>query len=92
MPPQDTLDTYSHLVSWMAKNFSNMAYLHVVEARVSGVNDVEPEQENTDFLYDIWTPRNYIVAGGYTAATALAVADSKVNALVAIGRYFISNV
>ena len=56
--------TFGGLVKWLAANHSDMAYLHVVEGRVAGVIDVAPsEQENLDFIYDVWTPRPFMIAG-----------------------------
>ena len=56
--------TFGLLVNWLAKNHSDMAYLHVVEGRVAGVIDVAPsEQENLDFIFDVWTPRPFMIAG-----------------------------
>lgn len=45
-----------------------------------------------DFLRDIWAPRPFISAGGYTRDQAIAMTDKHSNELTAFGRDFISNV
>lgn len=47
--------------------------------------------QSNAFLRDIWTPRAYISAGGYTRETAFEDAD-KYGDLIAFGRLFIPNV
>ena len=47
--------------------------------------------QSNDFLREIWQPRPFISAGGYTAELALEVAENKGD-LIAAGRLFIANV
>lgn len=41
---------------------------------------------------DIWAPNPVLLAGAYTAQSALADAEKYPNAVIAFGRHFISNV
>ena len=50
-----------------------------------------PDDESNDFVQRIWSPRPLVRAGGFTRETAIAAAEEG-NVLVAMGRYFISNV
>ena len=64
--------------------------------RCAGLNCIGSDSANdisqdNDFLRDIWKPRPFISAGGYTRQLALEGAQTK-NDLIAIGRLFISNV
>ena len=105
----DPKPTFSYLVTEIARRWPSLAYIHVVEPRVSGVDDREVEEgevrlahfsvsvfwlstlQSNDFLREIWKPRPFISAGGYTREVALEVAETK-NDLIAVGRLFISNV
>ncbi|KIY72419.1 NADH:flavin oxidoreductase/NADH oxidase, partial [Cylindrobasidium torrendii FP15055 ss-10] len=88
----DPKPTFAYLVSRIKERYPNLAYLHVVEPRVDGVQTLEviPEGWDNDFLRDIWAPLPFIAAGGFTGAAAKEIADSKGN-LVAFGRSFIAN-
>lgn len=71
----------------------NLAYLHLVEPRLRGMElvDALPDDEDNDFLREIWAPRPFISAGGYKRDNGMAVAEEKGD-LIAYGRGFISNV
>ncbi|BGP40772.1 hypothetical protein JCM10449v2_004737 [Rhodotorula kratochvilovae] len=85
-------ETFSYYVKEVAARYTNLAYIHVVESRVQGNATVAADQNETlDFLYKLWTPRPFVVAGGFDAESAIAAADQYENTLVAFGRYFISN-
>ncbi|KZT71225.1 NADH:flavin oxidoreductase/NADH oxidase [Daedalea quercina L-15889] len=87
----DVKPTFSYLVSQLAQKYSDLAYIHVVEPRVSGYIDRETQQgESNDFLRDIWKPRRFISAGGHTRDSAFEFAERN-DDLVAFGRFFISN-
>ncbi|KAH7881858.1 hypothetical protein F5I97DRAFT_470854 [Phlebopus sp. FC_14] len=98
MKMPDPRPTFSYLVRALRDAHPNMAYLHVVEARLSGTVDVIPaEHENNDFLREIWhegedgsKKRIFISAGGYARETALSAAEEKGD-LIAFGRSFVSN-
>ena len=94
----DPRPTFAYLAGALRDKHPKLAYLHVVESRVSGVSDIDanPDEKN-EFLRDIWNggeggeERVFISAGGYTRDTALRTAEDK-GGLVAFGRQYISNV
>ncbi|RPD77243.1 NADH:flavin oxidoreductase/NADH oxidase [Lentinus tigrinus ALCF2SS1-7] len=79
----DPIPTFRYLISQLAANRSNLAYLHVVEGS-------SRRGDSNDFIRDLWSPRPLISAGRYTRAKALEVAEST-GQLIAFGRPFISN-
>lgn len=90
MRMENPVPQFSDVISRIAP--LGLAYLHVVEPRVSGNVDVE-SSDSLDFVYDIWKGP-ILSAGGYSAASA----DKYVNKehpdrdiVVMFGRYFISN-
>ncbi|KAI1420460.1 NADH:flavin oxidoreductase/NADH oxidase family protein-like protein [Xylaria sp. FL1777] len=68
-----------------------LAYLHLVESRVSGSAD-QQSSERLDFAYKIWNGP-LLVAGGYTPAEAQKLVDEYLDKdiVVIFGRHFISN-
>ncbi|KAI1813789.1 FMN-linked oxidoreductase [Poronia punctata] len=73
-------------------NKLNLAYLHLVESRVSGADDYEGSGQ-LDFAYRLWD-RPLLIAGGYNLQTAKALVDQKYpekDIVVMFGRHFISN-
>jgi len=70
-----------------------LAYLHLVESRVSGNADVETTEKITP-LAEIWGKTSpLLVAGGFTAESAKAAVDEfpGVDVVVVFGRHFIPN-
>ncbi|KAF4448026.1 putative nadph dehydrogenase protein [Fusarium austroafricanum] len=69
----------------------NLAYLHLIESRVAGVDDSEGT-DKLDFAYDLWNGP-ILVAGGYTpeAARQHVEAHPDKDIMVMFGRYFTSN-
>jgi NADPH2 dehydrogenase len=88
---EDPIPTFSYLVSQIHDLYPNFGYLHVVEPRVCGYDDIDPGTDSNDFLRDIWLPKAFISAGGYNRESAIEMAD-KTGELIAFGRSFISNV
>lgn len=73
-------------------NQSNLAYLHLVESRVSGSEDYEGS-ERLEFAYKLWNGP-LLVAGGYKLADAQKLVDEEYpnkDIVVIFGRYFIAN-
>ncbi|KAI1199770.1 NADH:flavin oxidoreductase/NADH oxidase family protein-like protein [Nemania serpens] len=69
-----------------------LAYLHMVESRISGDGDVGGA-ETLDFAYNIWNAP-LLVAGGYKADNAKRLVDEEhpdKDIVVMMGRHFISN-
>ncbi len=93
MGMDNPVPTFSHLILKIKERHPNLAYIHVVEPRISGpfTRDVVPPNESNDFIREIWAPRPLISAGAYTRESAMATADTKGD-IIAFGRYFISNV
>ena len=88
-----TKETFSSFVSALSAAHPDLAYIHAVESRIAGNTTIPtPEGEELDFLYDLWTPRTFLVAGGFTAESAITEAKRRKNTVVVMGRYFISNV
>lgn len=70
----------------------NLAYLHLVESRVSGTTDYEGN-ERLDFAYNLWNGP-LLVAGGYKPAGARKLVDEDYpnkDIVVIFGRSFIAN-
>lgn len=70
----------------------NLAYLHLVESRISGSED-DIGNERLDFAYELWKGP-ILVAGGYKPAEAQKLVDkdhSDKDIVVMFGRYFIAN-
>ncbi|KAF8906670.1 NADH:flavin oxidoreductase/NADH oxidase [Mucidula mucida] len=93
MRMDDPKPTYTYLVTQIKERFPNLAYIHVVEPRISGIFDREtfPEEWSNDFIREIWSPRPLITAGGYGRETAMEAADKTPGNLIAFGRHFIAN-
>ena len=69
-----------------------LAYLHLVESRVSGAEDDEGS-EGLDFAYKLWSGP-LLIAGGYKPAYAQKLVDGEYpdkDIVVMFGRYFIAN-
>jgi 2,4-dienoyl-CoA reductase-like NADH-dependent reductase (Old Yellow Enzyme family) len=87
----DPLPTFSYVISELATRNSSLAYLHLIESRVSGNSEREAAaHESNDALRALWAPRPFMRAGGFTRETALEAAEG--GDLVAFGRNYISNV
>jgi NADPH2 dehydrogenase len=70
----------------------NLAYLHLIESRMSGSEDYEGS-ERLDFAYKLWNGP-LLVAGGYKPADAQKLVDEEYpdkDIVVIFGRYFIAN-
>lgn len=72
-----------------------IAYIHVVESRISGSETIEARSEQVDFLLDVWKEGSgaAIVAGGFTPDSAMQSAEKykDVPVAVAFGRHYIAN-
>lgn len=90
----DPLPTFSYVVSQLAARHPNLAYLHLVEPRISGNatrdDDAVAKHESNDPLRALWAPRPLVRAGGFTREGAIEAAES--GDLIAFGRLYISNV
>ena len=93
MKMQDPIPQFSDIVVKASR--ANIAYLHVVESRISGAQETQgfKATETLDFAYKLWDGP-LLVAGGYTPAEARKLVDEKYpnkDIVVVFGRYFLSN-
>ena len=92
MGMKDPKPTFAHFVSQARERFPDLAYLHVIEGRVSWIEDRDDDGlESNDFLRNIWGDKVFISAGGYTPQNAVEMAN-KVGGLITFGRHYIANV
>ncbi|KAG4441947.1 hypothetical protein IFR05_002566 [Cadophora sp. M221] len=82
--------------SYLAEKLKDLklAYLHVVESRISGAGDIKGDGEKVDFLADIWGTSSgaIILAGGYTPESAVETVENHrwQNVAIAFGRNFLA--
>jgi len=88
----DPKPTFSHLVSQIKASHPGLAYIHVIEPRISGDNDNAggDAHASNDFIRELWAPKTLICAGGYTRETAMERAEKDGN-IIAFGRQFLAN-
>ncbi|KAH9854306.1 NADH:flavin oxidoreductase/NADH oxidase [Lenzites betulinus] len=87
----DQIPTFTHLVSRLAQDHPNLAYLSIVEPGLSAGEDKEIEEgETNDFIRKLWLPRTLISAGRYTRESAIQQVENT-GELIAFGRRFLSN-
>ncbi|KAJ7620228.1 hypothetical protein FB45DRAFT_754645 [Roridomyces roridus] len=89
----DPVPTFAHLVSEIKTLYPDLAYLHLIEPRVSGDDDATEMQppDSNDFLREIWGPNKIISAGGYTRESAIVRAEANANEAICFGRAFLAN-
>ncbi|KAF8997282.1 hypothetical protein BDQ17DRAFT_1248761 [Cyathus striatus] len=93
MKMKDPIPQFKHFVSELKASHPELAYLHVIEPRISGASDIDGEfgeSESNDFIQEIWYPNRFISAGGFTRNTAIQHAE-KNGDLIAFGRHYIAN-
>ncbi|KAJ5291266.1 nadh:flavin oxidoreductase nadh oxidase family protein [Penicillium angulare] len=82
---------FTHLINQLRT--LDLAYIHLVESRVSGNTDIE-SSDSLDWAIKAWGPeRPILLAGGFKPATARKVVEkdySGYQVVVVFGRYFIS--
>ncbi|KAG5358532.1 NADPH dehydrogenase 1 [Yarrowia sp. B02] len=84
-------EQYEYVVTQLQARFPDLAYIHVIEGRTDGHQDLEvPSWMNNDWIQDIWKGP-IIRAGGYTPESAVKEAQTNDRTLVAFGRMFTSN-
>lgn len=89
----DLQPQFAHLVRGLAE--LSLAYLHVVEPRISGSTTVETAvDEDKSFLFEAWGDAGAVIlAGGFTEETATRAIQAHPSHPVAIafGRHFLAN-
>ncbi|KAJ7343044.1 hypothetical protein DFH08DRAFT_237996 [Mycena albidolilacea] len=91
----DPIPTFSYIISQLAAHHPTLAYIHLVEPRISGNTTCDANQmknhESNDVLCALWAPRPVVRAGGYSREGAIKAAEGREKTLVAFGRFYISN-
>ncbi|KAI5480804.1 NADPH2 dehydrogenase [Pseudohyphozyma bogoriensis] len=90
MTAEETQETYGTLVQELKNAHPNLAYLSIIEPRVSCDDDLEGATETSTALCDLWSPGVILSTGGYSAASALKAAEGRENLLIGFGRHFTS--
>ncbi|KAK1811410.1 hypothetical protein LTR12_014219 [Friedmanniomyces endolithicus] len=92
MQMEDPIPTFSHLLRSLKE--MKLAYVHLVESRISGNADVETTGKIDPFI-DIWAGTSPILlAGGFKPDSTRRAVEEQYkdkNVVVVFGRYFISN-
>ncbi|AOW00142.1 hypothetical protein LXG23DRAFT_52417 [Yarrowia lipolytica] len=84
-------EQFEYVVTQLQTQYPDLAYIHVIEGRTDGHQDLEvPQWMNNDWIQNIWKGP-IIRAGGYTPESAVAEAQTNDRTLVAFGRMFTSN-
>lgn len=90
----DPVPQFEYVVGELRK--LRLAYLHLVEGRISGQNDTDQrEGETNTFLIKIWDNISpVLLAGGFTGPAARKVVDEvyrDYDVVIVFGRHFIAN-
>ncbi|KAE8381816.1 NADH:flavin oxidoreductase/NADH oxidase family protein [Aspergillus bertholletiae] len=89
----DPIPQFSYLAKKTAE--LGLAYVHLVEPRVDGSIDVNPNtSDSLDFFFNSYGAGPIIVAGGYKPVSAKEAVESRYkdnDTIIAIGRLFTSN-
>ncbi|TCD67639.1 hypothetical protein EIP91_012204, partial [Steccherinum ochraceum] len=86
----DPKPQFSYIIQKIKENHPDLAYIHIVEPRISGISDrVAHVDESNDFIREIWAPRTLLSAGAYNRETGIEAAER--GEIPVFGRYFISN-
>lgn len=91
MRMEDPIPQFSDIIKNASR--SGIAYLHLVEARISGAVDSASTADSLDFAYKLWDGP-LLIAGGYTPSEARRLVDEEhpeKDIVVIFGRHFISN-
>ncbi|KAA1472904.1 FMN-linked oxidoreductase [Dentipellis sp. KUC8613] len=88
--------TYTYFVEQLRDQFPDLAYIHSVEPRTSPFDDTFTKLDDSvgsgnDFLRNVWSPRPFVIAGGYGPETAKFDADKYEHDIIALGRHYIAN-
>ncbi|KAK4988192.1 Chanoclavine-I aldehyde reductase fgaOx3 [Elasticomyces elasticus] len=92
MRMEDPIPQFSHLIKSLKD--LKLAYIHLVESRISGNADVE-STDKIQFAVDIWDNQSpVLMAGGFKPDSAKRAVDEEFkdrDVAIVFGRYFISN-
>lgn len=93
MSDADAVETYSYLTKELRDRFPKLAYIHVVEPRVTGDSDQDSKDRSLQPFRDIWSAkgdRPFFSAGGHTRESAEKTIENYGGAVV-FGRHFVAN-
>lgn len=82
----DPKPQFSLFVAKIKESHPEFAYLHVIEP-----DNGSGDSDCNNFLSEIWSPKPFISANGYTPKSAIARSD-KSGDLIGFGRHFLANV
>ncbi|KAK7538008.1 hypothetical protein IWX49DRAFT_557472 [Phyllosticta citricarpa] len=92
MRMSDPIPQFSYLIDQLRA--LDLAFLHLVEPRVAGVIDRDPQNESLDFALQSWgRDKPVLIAGGFTTELAIKAVEEKYkdhDVAVVFGRRFIS--
>lgn len=97
----DPIPTFKYMTEQISARYPNLMYLHFVESRVKGDDDDDTDTAhhgeapvaNNEYAREMWAPRPFISAGGYSNAVgAAAKAADERGVITSWGRGFIANV
>ncbi|KAK8190647.1 NADH:flavin oxidoreductase/NADH oxidase family protein [Phyllosticta paracitricarpa] len=92
MRMSDPIPQFSYLIGQLRA--LDLAFLHLVEPRVAGVIDRDPQNESLDFALQSWgRDKPVLIAGGFTTELAIKAVEEKYkdhDVAVVFGRRFIS--
>ncbi|KAK4945949.1 hypothetical protein LTR66_014346 [Elasticomyces elasticus] len=92
MRMEDPIPQFSHLIKGLKD--LKLAYIHLVESRISGNADVE-STDKIQFAVDIWDNQSpVLMVGGFKPDSAQRAVDEEFkdrDVAIVFGRYFISN-
>ena len=97
MRMSDPKPTFTALVKSISTTTPHLAYLSLVEPRVSGDDDIaeakHSEADSNDFLHEIWLPRPVLSGGGLSTHPEDAERVVSTEGVLAVfGRAFLANV
>lgn len=88
----DPVPQFTHLLKGLKE--LKLAYVHVVESRVSGNADIDGTTEKVDFVVQTWGNISpVLIAGGFRPASAKKAVDEEYkdsDVAIVFGRYFLS--
>ncbi|OJJ07895.1 hypothetical protein ASPVEDRAFT_178817 [Aspergillus versicolor CBS 583.65] len=92
MRMDDPIPQFKYVIEQLSK--LDLAYLHLIEARVCGNVDSEDRDRIDPFVHAWGNENPVILAGGFTPDSAKATVDEEFrdrDVMIAFGRHFISN-
>ncbi|KLU92543.1 hypothetical protein MAPG_11488 [Magnaporthiopsis poae ATCC 64411] len=92
---EDPDPTFHHLVSQL-RQIQGLAYLHLIEARISGPAETDcGSGKSVDWLVELWDNASpVLLAGGFTPGSAKKAVDerfAKYDVVIVFGRSFVPN-